>query len=81
MKVRSLFSSISSSKREAGQLTIYLEVIDNFRQVHPGNFKDMEKYADLLDIAIVNLKEANHFEELQDGWLYLKLQKSFLLQC
>ena len=27
----------------------------------------MENYADLLDIAIVNLKEANHLEELQDG--------------
>ena len=35
----------------------------------------MEKYADLLDIAIVNLKEANRFEELQDGLLYMKLQK------
>ena len=35
--------------------------------MHPENFKDMEKYANLLDIAIVNLKEANHFEELQDG--------------
>ena len=57
------------------QLAIYLEEIDSFRPVHPGNFKDMEKYADLLDIAIVNLKEANHFEELRDGLLYMKLQK------
>ena len=46
------------------QLAIYLEEIDNFKPVHPGNFKDMEKYADLLDIAIVNLKEANHLDEL-----------------
>ena len=35
----------------------------------------MEKYADLLDIAIVNLKEANHLDELRDGLLYMKLQK------
>ena len=48
-------------------LAIYLEEIDSFRPVHPGNFKDMGKYADLLDIAIVNLKEADHFEELCDG--------------
>ena len=35
----------------------------------------MEKYADLLDVAIVNLKEANHLDKLQDGLLYMKLQK------
>ena len=57
------------------QLDIYLEEIDNFKPVHPGNFKDMEKYADLLDIAIVNLKEINHLDELRDGLLYMKLQK------
>ena len=57
------------------QLAIYLEEIDNFKPVRPGNFKDMEKYADLLDIAIVNLKEANRLDELRDGLLYMKLQK------
>ena len=31
--------------------------------------------ADLLDVAIVNLKEANRFDELKDGLLYMKLQK------
>ena len=52
--------------------------------MHPGNFKDMEKYADLLDIAIVNLKEANRFEELRDELLYMKLQKKLpasMLTC
>ena len=29
----------------------------------------------MLDIAIVNLKEANRLEELKDGLLYMKLQK------
>ena len=57
------------------QIAIYLEEIDSFRPVRPGNFKDMEKYADLLDIAIVNLKEANRLEELRDGLLYMKLHK------
>ena len=42
--------------------------------MHSGNFKDMEKYTNLLDIAIANLKEANRFEELRDGLLYIKLQ-------
>ena len=60
------------------QLAIYLEEMDSFA---PWEFQRYEKYADLLDIAIVNLKEANHFEEFQDELLYMKLQKSFLLQC
>ena len=59
------------------QIAIYLQEIDSFRPVHPGNFKDMEKYVDLSNIAIVNLRETNHFEELQDGLLYMKLQKAF----
>ena len=57
------------------QIALYLEEIDSFRPVRYGNAKDLEKYADLLDVAIVNLKEAQRFEELRDGLLYLKLQK------
>ena len=53
------------------QIALYLEDIDNFRPIHPGNPKDIEKFADLLDVAIVNLKEANRLEELQDGLLYI----------
>ena len=52
-----------------------------YLEERPGNFKDMGKYDDLLDNAIVNLKEANHLEELQDGLLYMKLQKSSLHSC
>ena len=48
---------------------------DSFKPVRYENPKDLEKYADLLDIAIVNLKEANRLEELKDGLLYMKLQK------
>ena len=33
------------------------------------------KTADLLDIAVINLKEAGRSAELGDGSLYLKLQK------
>ena len=57
------------------QVALYLEEIDQFRPVRPGNYKDLECYAGLLDIAIVNLKEANRYEELRDGLLYMKLQK------
>jgi len=58
------------------QIAMYLEEIDNFKPVHPGNLKDIERYADLLDVTIVNLKEViNRTEELKDGMMYLKLQK------
>ena len=57
------------------QVALYLEEVENFRPICPGNYKEIEKFADLLDITIVNLKEANRFEELNDGLLYMKLQK------
>jgi len=65
---------------ERRKFTIYLEEIDNFRPVRHGNSKDIEKYADLLDVAIVNLKESNRTEELKDGMLYIKLQKKLPAQ-
>ena len=40
-----------------------------------GNDKDLEKFADLLDIAIINLQEAGQDHELGDGLLYTKLQR------
>ena len=54
---------------------MYLEEIDSFKPLRVGNTRDLEKLADLLDVAIVNLKEANRFDELKDGLLYIKLQK------
>ena len=48
------------------QIALYLEEIDSFRPVRYGIAKDLEKYADFLDVAIVNLKEAQRFEELRD---------------
>ena len=57
------------------QVAIYLEDLDNFRQVRPGNSKDLEQFADLLDIAIINLKETNQHHELGNGSLYAKLQR------
>ena len=40
------------------QIAIYLEDLDQFRQIRPGNAKDLEEFADLLDIALINLQEA-----------------------
>ena len=35
----------------------------------------MEEFADLLDIALINLQEAGQNQELGDGYLYTKLQR------
>ena len=56
------------------QVAIYLNDIDKFPQVRPGNAQDIQKFADLLEIAIMNLKETDHQSELGNGFLYAKLQ-------
>ena len=57
------------------QIAIYLEDLEQFRQIRPGNAKDLEVSADLLDIALINLQEAGQNQELGDGSLYTKLQR------
>ena len=57
------------------QIAIYIEDLENFRQIRQGDARGLEKFADLLDIAIINLKEAGLHYELQDGSLYTKLQR------
>ena len=49
---------------------IYLEELEQFRQIRSGNARYLDKFADLLDIAIINLKEADQTQELGDGSLY-----------
>ena len=46
------------------QIAIYLEELEQFRQIRPGNAKDIEEFADLLDIAMINLQEAGQHYEL-----------------
>ena len=41
----------------------------------PPNHKDIDNFANLLDIVVVNLKDAGRQEEFGDGSLYVKLQK------
>ena len=47
----------------------------SWKPIRPGNSKDIQNFADLLDIAVINVKEAGRTEDLGDGSLYLKLQK------
>ena len=57
------------------QIAIYMEEVDNFRPIRPGNHKDIKNFANLLDIVVVNWKDAGRLEELGDGSLHVKLQK------
>ena len=51
------------------QIAIYLEDLEQFRQIRPGNAKDLDEFADLLDIALISLQEAGQNHELGDDSL------------
>ena len=60
------------------QVAIYLDELESFKPLNEnsGNMvKEIERFADLLDIAIVNLKEIGRVEELGNGSLYQKIQR------
>uniref|UniRef100_A0A8W8P1X9 CCHC-type domain-containing protein n=1 Tax=Magallana gigas TaxID=29159 RepID=A0A8W8P1X9_MAGGI len=57
------------------QVMRHREQLDSFRPIRVGNSKDLEKFADILDIAVINLKDAGRTDELKNGSLYVKLQK------
>ena len=57
------------------RVNLYLDELDHFRSVRPGNAKDLDSFADLLDMLVVNLRESKRLEELGNGSLYLKAQK------
>lgn len=56
------------------QVAMYLEEIESFRPIREGMAKDIEKFADLLDVAVINLKEVGRHDELRNGSLYYKMQ-------
>jgi len=62
------------------QVALYLEEVENLRPLRPGNAKDIEKFADVLDVTVINLKEAGRLEELGNGSLYIKLLKKMTEQ-
>ena len=58
-----------------GQIAINLEELENFRQIQIGNTRYLEKFSDLLEIAIINLTESGQHQELGNGSLYPMLQR------
>ena len=63
-------------KRKSGgqrrEITIHLD-LDNFEPLTDGCSKDIEKFADLLDILVVNMLGRGRHDELGNGFLYIKL--------
>ena len=57
------------------QVALYFEDLDKFKDFQPEYTKDLEKFFDMLDVAVINLQEVGRHEELKNGFLYLKLKK------
>ena len=57
------------------QIAIYFEDLEKFRHIQPGHTKDLELFADLLEITVIKLKEADQHYELRNGSLYSKQQQ------
>ena len=57
------------------QTALYIEELEQFRPIRLGNARDLEQFADLIDISVINLKEAGQQYELGDSSLYTKLQR------
>ena len=58
------------------QIALHLEELENFKPLCPGNARDLERLADLLDVTVVNLKEAGRHDELGSGSLYAVIDRS-----
>ena len=59
---------------ERRQVSKFLEEIEQFPAIKYENAKAIERFADLLDLAVVNIKEHNS-DDLQSGFLYIQLLK------
>ena len=69
---------------ERRRVAVQMEELERFPQMQRFNAKDLERLADLLDVAVVNLKDAGRSSELGNGIFYArlltKLSKSMLAQ-
>ena len=73
------FAYESAKERKYGgqrrKVMLHMDELENFKPIRVDHPKDVEKFADLLDIAVINLKEENRIEELGNGTFYRKLLK------
>ena len=57
------------------QISLHLEELEDFQPFHPGNARDLKSLADLLDVTVVNLRQAGRHDELGSRSLLLSLCK------
>ena len=57
------------------QIMVRMEELDNFRPIHDGSPRDVEKLAELIDVLVVNLEDAGLYNELGYGSVYITLQR------
>ena len=70
-------AAYEAAKTRRRALTLRLEELNAFKPVREHNERDLERFSELLDGIIVNLKYANQAGELGDGSLYITLQRKF----
>ena len=57
------------------QRAIFLDAIEQIQRVRPGYADDLEHFADLLELMIINLTESGEDRDLGDGSFYIQLQR------
>ena len=57
------------------RLALHIEQLEGFRSIQYGNARDLEQFIDLLDVAIINVRESRQYHELGTGSLYIKRQR------
>ena len=55
-------------------VSLYFDELDNFRPTKDLE-KTLEKFTDLMDVAVVNLRQADMLSKLENRTLYIQLQK------
>ena len=60
---------------ERRRIAACMEEIESFDQVRPGKAADLDRFADLINVTIVNLKDAGREAELGNETFYTLLQK------
>ena len=46
------------------RLALYIEQLESFTSIQYGNAKDVEEFSDLLNVAIINLRDSHQYQEL-----------------
>eukprot|EP00117_Sycon_ciliatum_P037201 scpid19437/ scgid27872/ len=62
---------------ERRRIALHVEELDHIQSVRANRPKELEKFVDLLSVAVINLKDAGRSAELQPGTLYSKLLRKF----